>query len=177
MFNERGNVLLVWLCCLAIMLGGGYWFNKAQKSAREESAQIAKQKEAKDRADAERNALNQKIEDEKKKDVVQASLKAVDDMLTKWDDAIGVAQVTSRINLATPVTNLQTIKRDTEALIVPPCLNEGKNKLLEAMKTEIEGYMAFMSSADVGKHIAAAATAKSKELIEAYKAERAACPK
>lgn len=177
MFNERGNVLLVWICCFTILIGGAYWFNKAQKAAREETVQIAKQKEEKDKADAERNALNQKIEDEKKKDVVQVSLKAVDAMLVKWDDAIGVAQVTSRINLATPVTNLQTIKRDTESLIIPPCLNEGKQKLLEAMKTEIEGYMAFMLSADTGKYIVAAATVKSKELIESYRAARAACPK
>lgn len=176
-FRQRGNVLLVWACCFVMLIGGGYWFNRAQKSAREESAKIEKQKEDKRKADAERIALEQKIEQEKKKDVVQASLKAVDDALGKWNDAVGVAQVTSRINLATPVTNLQTIRRETESLIVPPCLNEGKQKLLEAMKTEIEGYVAFMADTNTGKYLAAAATAKSKELVDAYKAERAACPK
>ncbi len=74
-----------------------------------------------------------------------AQLQAI---LTRWDDQNKLASQTSRIALAMPVSELQKMRRETEALMVPTCLKNAKTNLTNAMNSTIDGYLAFMGSSD-----------------------------
>lgn len=67
-------------------------------------------------------------------------------LVKRWLDASKLANNTSRIALANPISNLQEIKRETEALVVKECLQEAKGKLVSGMNMVIDGYIAFMGN-------------------------------
>lgn len=68
------------------------------------------------------------------------------EVLTKWDDAKKIAASTSRMSLATPLATLQEIKRDTEALTVPACVQKTHDLLGVSMGYTIDGYLSFLRS-------------------------------
>lgn len=67
----------------------------------------------------------------------------------RWNDAIKVARVTSRIGLAGPVATMQTIRREAEALTFPGCAGETHRALLAAMTQEIALFVEFMGSKEI----------------------------
>lgn len=79
---------------------------------------------------------------------VEVSIRNLQQIAERWDDANSVAASAARIALATPVSHLQTIKQDTQQLDVPPCLLPAKKALLSSMETKIESYLAFMRQDD-----------------------------
>lgn len=177
--NQRGRVLVIVLVLFALLGVGIYWQKARRAEARSEAertAAAAKQAEEA-KASVELKALQQQIDASKTKDVLQVSLKAADDLYARWKDAKQVAGLTSRISLATPVAALQAIRREAEGLIVPDCLKEGKTNLLEAMKLEIEGFLAFMGDVNMGKFVAQANTLSAEKLLTIYEADRSMCPK
>lgn len=176
--NQRGNVFVILLVVLACLGGGIYWQQSRKAEAKSEAARIAAAKQAEEiKASAELKALEQKIEAAKSKDVLQVSLKAADDLYARWKDGKQVAGLTSRIGLATPVANLQALRREADGLILPDCLKDGKANLLEAMKLEIEGFMAFMGDVNLGKFVAQANSDAAEKLLVSYEADRSMCPK
>jgi hypothetical protein len=73
----------------------------------------------------------------------------------RWDDAVDVAGATPRMALGAQVATLQEVRRDTQALEVPECLNKARTYLVRSMDAAIEGFIAFLaqeSDASVGKH-------------------------
>ena len=66
---------------------------------------------------------------------------------TRWDDANKLASTTSRIALATPVAELQEIKREANSLSVPACLSKAKADLVSSMNATIDAYLTFMGDA------------------------------
>ncbi|MVT28776.1 hypothetical protein GO496_10580 [Acidovorax citrulli] len=73
------------------------------------------------RVDEERKALEQrKAQEQAQKDALASSLKAMDTLVARWDDAVKVASTTGRIALSGPVATLQAIRRETEGVTVPP---------------------------------------------------------
>jgi hypothetical protein len=75
----------------------------------------------------------------------EAQLQAI---LNRWDDQNKLASQTSRIALAIPVSELQKMRRETEALMVPSCLKNAKINLTNGMNSTIDGYLAFMGNSD-----------------------------
>lgn len=71
----------------------------------------------------------------------------------RWDDAEKLASTTSRIALSTPVSELQSIKRDTEAAVVPPCLAKSKSELVASMDGVIDAYLTFMGDSDAESEV------------------------
>src|SRR5579871_1408916 len=75
--------------------------------------------------------------------------KTVSDQLaqfaTEWDDALKLAASTSRIALASPVSQLQRIRRDVQAQTWPDCATKAKELLVASMSATVDGYLAFMA--------------------------------
>ena len=72
----------------------------------------------------------------------------------QWEDGVAVARNISRDSLASIVTNLQAIRRNTTAIAVQPCLAPAKQALLDSMGREIDGFLLLMrtdaTTADTG---------------------------
>lgn len=67
---------------------------------------------------------------------------------SRWDDAHTLASSTARIALATPVGELQNVKRDLEKLEVSECLIPAKEALSSYMNSNIANFLSFMADAD-----------------------------
>lgn len=187
-FAQRGNAqqVFVVLLVLGVVMGTAiYWQTSRKAAARSEleRTEVAARdaataaKHAEDvKAQTEIKALEQQIEATKSTDVLQMSLKAADDLYARWKDGNKVANLTSRVGLATPVAALQALRREAETLIVPDCLKPGKTNLLEAMRLEIEGFLAFMGDVNFGKLVAQANADEAAKLLMGYEADRSMCP-
>ena len=73
--------------------------------------------------------------------------KAIEDMgllLTRWMDADAIASSSPRMSLSGPISDLQAIRRDTKALVVPECLESAQIQLTTFMDYALEGYLAFL---------------------------------
>lgn len=68
----------------------------------------------------------------------------LNDIYARYKDARTVAGATSRIALATPVSNMQSIKREADALVVAKCLTFAKSMLTGGMLNVNAAYVDFM---------------------------------
>lgn len=84
-----------------------------------------------------------------KKDVEEAYIQ-FEDVLERWDDAEQLAGSTAKIQLSPQIERLQEIKRETEDIEIPECLNDAKGYLIESMNYTIKGYIEFMSGGEDG---------------------------
>lgn len=66
----------------------------------------------------------------------------------RWDDAHTLASSTARIALATPVSELQDIKRALVKLEVSECLTPAKEALNSYMNSRISNFLSFMADSD-----------------------------
>ncbi|MBE7535434.1 MAG: hypothetical protein HS124_06860 [Anaerolineales bacterium] len=78
-----------------------------------------------------------------KRKVEQAVIQ-MDDLLNKWIDAENIAGSSPRISLASPISNLQSVRTELSNLEVPVCMEAPKSELLLGMETSIQGYIAFL---------------------------------
>ena len=81
-------------------------------------------------------------------DETLASIEVFDALLEKWDDGINVAGRTARVSLPGPVSDLQEIKREVNAVEITPCMEQAKKHLMKSLEYAIEGFMAFMGQED-----------------------------
>ncbi len=70
----------------------------------------------------------------------------------RWEDAVKLASVTSRIQLAPVVQDLQAQAREYEALELPGCLSAAKPYLVESKTATVKGMVEFMEDATFGKY-------------------------
>lgn len=85
------------------------------------------------------------------KNPFEAKDKGIDQLNTienRWEDAHTLASSTARIALATPVSELQDIKRDLAKLEVSACLQPAKEALNSYMDSHIANFLSFMADAD-----------------------------
>lgn len=175
--KQGGSVVWVVLLVLIGLVFGAWQYNQIRTAKRLQTQQADAAKRAEEtRVSAERKALEQQIAASKTKDVLHTSLKAADDLYVRWKDGKKVANMTGRIGLASPVSALQSLRREAEALIVPDCLKHGKASMLEAMTLEVDGFLAFMGDTNFGKYVAQANADKAEKLFTGYEADRAMCP-
>ena len=62
-----------------------------------------------------------------------------------FDDYYKIASSTSRIALTGPVVEMQSIKKETLALVVPTCLDHARSLLVDSMTADIDGFLFFMT--------------------------------
>ncbi len=162
---------------LLLVVGAGYLKYQSKKEAErtavvaaQEAARLEEEAERKRQADAERREFDARVAAEKQKSDFVKSLQALESMETRWRDAVKIASVTGRINLPQPVANLQTIRREADALMLPACLETAKVRLVSSMELTIEGFMAFMGDSKHGETLSSpyfsGATKASKEYRE-----------
>lgn len=183
--RQRGlSVLIVALLVAALAMAIAIGVMESRKSARrqaqrlEQQAEEAKKNAEERRARAEREALERAQQAAARPaDPLVASLGAVDALMARWDDAAQVAGSTARVSLSGPVAQLQAIRRETQALVVPPCLERGKAEMIKGMEAKIDGVLGFMSGSGATAELYAAQ--KDTEALEAfvrYRADRSTCP-
>ena len=79
------------------------------------------------------------------RDVATAYNDAIQPVAQRWDDATKLASSTGRGNLPNQIGVLQQIKRDADAVEVPPCVTFAHSRLINSMDATINGFLAFMS--------------------------------
>lgn len=72
----------------------------------------------------------------------------LEDIAERWDDAMDVAGSSSRIALAGPVSELQSIRRETRTQDWPECGQEAQQELVGWMDESINALIAFMGQDD-----------------------------
>lgn len=68
----------------------------------------------------------------------------LNEIYARYKDARTVAGATARIALAVPVSNMQSIKREADALVVAKCLSFAKTTLTGGMESVTAAYVDFM---------------------------------
>lgn len=187
--NDAGRalpIIIVIMVLLAIGIGVGIYKTKSrttyQQQAQREAIAAKERQEADQkinlaRAAQEREALQKATEAAKSKDILVDALKDADSLLARWEDAVTIANSTARMSLSAPVSNLQGIKREATSLAVPPCLQTGKDRLLEGMGLTVDGYLAFMlNTAKLGEVAAMSKFEEAKPHFESFRADRKLCP-
>lgn len=172
-----GRILLVILVLAVLGIGASIYSAQSRKSARlQEEQRIAAQENA--RAQAERQELERRQAQEKaQNDALKSSLKTVDNLAARWDDAVKVALTSGRIALPGPVGILQSTRREAEQLTVPPCMDEAKVQLVKSMNSTIEGFLVFMrNELKIGDALAQIHFEESSKQMRAFKEGRSACP-
>lgn len=181
--RQRGFGFLHILLIIVILgIGAGYWKDQSRKAAIANANEVRRsdetQFEAKLRAkkqDQEKVALEEKLRNERDKssyDKSVASLRAIND---KWADALRLAASTARMSLSPQVASLQAIKREAEALILPPCLESARSRMHAGMDLAIEGFMMFMGDTKYGNIRSEPFFDGSKKAFEEYNEQSAAC--
>ena len=146
MKRERGFGFLHLILALIVVVAAlGFWKHQSKKMEAQAAEQLRLETEQKRKVSEEREALAKRLEAEGRKDEFEKSIASLKGIRGRWQDAERLAQSTSRIALAQPVASLQQIKRETEGIVVPPCLDAAKGHLVSAMNWTIEGFIQFMT--------------------------------
>lgn len=181
---RRNQGYVAWVLLAALLLGvlaaWQYDGRRAMRRERETEAKAAQEaRAAADAAAAERKVLEQRLRQaHQEEDALRASLKAVDAVVARWEDAVKVASTTGRISLPGPVAALQAVKRDAEQLTVPPCLDGAKAELLKSMDSTVEGFLVFMRNEyKAGDSLSSPYFSEAAQAMAAYRLARTECPR
>lgn len=174
--REKGSVWIILLVLVAVVLASWqYSEHKAaqkQRAAAEAQAQTEQRKREQERAELERRQAEEKAQ----QDALTASNKALDQVLTRWDDAMKIAGTTGRIALAAPVASLQTVRREAEALSVSLCMDPAKALLVSSMQNTIDGFITFMRNEyKLGDKLAQPSFDEASKQFAEFKTARANC--
>lgn len=168
---------LIVFAIVVAAIAGWQWNATANKERLAAETKAAADVAAREAARAREEAdLAERKRAEENMRAVEKAVFAVALQRSKWSDASTLASSTARIALSGPVANLQTLRRETQAMIVPPCLDRAKATLLEGMGKEIEGFVIFMQNpAQLGDLLAQAPFAEAKHLFGNYEAALGEC--
>lgn len=70
------------------------------------------------------------------------------DVAERWDDAVDIAESTSRIAMSGPISDLQEIRRETRAQDWPKCAEPAQAELVDWMDETIKAFLSFASQDD-----------------------------
>ena len=178
--KQQGNVFVIVLVLIVLVVGAWQYseFQARKRVAAAQMAEAEKDRAERARQDAERAELERRQAKAKEElDSMKLALKAVDDLAIKWRDATQVAGATSRIALSGPVSTLQALKREAQALTVPPCLDQGIAALRKSMDLTLEGYIVFMTEkGEFGKLRAGSLLNQGADEFKAFSDGRSSCP-
>jgi cell division protein FtsL len=177
---QRGvSLLTAIIVALVLLVGIAYWMRSAKEKERaaahvsQSEHQLATARQS--ALDTEKKAFDDAQSQLRARSEFDKAVAGVAAEYSKWKDAAILADSTARVSLAGPVAALQAIKRDTEAAVVPPCLEEPKKNLVGGMEKVVNGFVLFMQDANIGKALAHAYNLEANELFTAYEAGIRAC--
>lgn len=110
-----------------------------------------------ERKAAELQAMREQANRERERTELEKSLAQLNGHYARWKDGVRLADSTARIALPSQVAQLQEIRRSVAAVAVSPCMEQPKQALEAGMNKVIDGFVAFMGDANLGKYLAAAA--------------------
>lgn len=189
--RQRGHLFLKVAAAAVVLLGVMIFFQERSRAEKkvvnleqqqqEDAQRQAKAKQSADeqKAKREREALEEQANKAKKgqTDPLAQALKQFDDLDTRFTDARKVAGSTSRIALSQPVAALQALQREAANLQAPPCLDQGKTSLVQAIKETVDGYLIFMQNpVNMGADLAQVHLRSADEMLEIYRKARTDCP-
>lgn len=119
--------------------------HKSELADKEEKIRVQRIKE---KVEAEKIAFDEKKKKEQEKSDFLKSYDELNGLVIKWNDAVVLANSTSRIALSAPVSSMQEIRRNTDQLSVPSCLELPKNTLIQSMDHMIDGFIFFMEKSE-----------------------------
>lgn len=181
MLSERGSVsmrlvavaLVLALAVLAALVVKQRSGMSAARAAL--AAEAASQAERKASADADRAAFEKKAEAAARPDALLMAYQKLEGISHQWIDAAAVADVTARVALAPRVEALQAIRRDAQAANVPPCIQADFQRFSEAMQTLIDGYLAFMADANIGRLVMSESAPAAHEAVKSFERALISC--
>lgn len=176
--RQKGSVWIILLVLVVVVLGSWqYSEHKAaqrQRIAAEAQAQAEQRKRDEEKAELEKRQAQEK----EQQDALTSANKALDQVLSRWDDAIKIAGTTGRIALAAPVATLQAVRREAEALSVSPCMDPAKALLVSSMQNTIDGFITFMRNEyKIGETLAQPSFDEASKQFAAFATARAECSK
>lgn len=176
--SQRGYSVWVMILVLLAAVLGAWRFSEYRTAQKLLAKETAEKKALETRAEQERQALEERLAKEKvQRDSLSTALKAFDDVVVRWNDAVKVAGTTGRISLSGPVTALQAIRRDAEKITAPPCLDAGKAELLKSMSSTEQGFLVFMrNELKLGDVLSKGDFEDAEKAMVAFKLAREACP-
>lgn len=77
-------------------------------------------------------------------DTVLKFTTTIDDVAQRWDDATKLANSTPRGNLSGQISNLQSLKREADAVEAPACLQVAKTNLVASMDATVTAFIDFL---------------------------------
>jgi prophage DNA circulation protein len=171
-------VSLLWVIlalAIAALVGAKAW-SDAKKRSREAAVAAEQKRQTSATINREREEFEAKVAAEKSKSEYAKASDALAAAQARWKDALRVADATSRVSLSGPVSNLQTIRRETEALMLPECLGAARKKLAEGMQVQIDGFLTFMANTgEMGKILAGGKLEDGAKLVQDAQAEAERC--
>lgn len=184
--NSGINILHVFGVLIILVIAIVWWKSSsdANHKAAEEAehlrqiqvaAEAAAQQERLRKLEEEKREFDGKVAEQKQKKEYDKAIESLAGIYARWNDALTLANSTSRIALSGPVSNLQGIRREVQALVVPDCLSDAKNSLLQGMEKINEGFIAFMGSSDVGKILAQVLFDEAKVFFMEYEEKSKTC--
>ncbi|GAD22848.1 type II secretion system protein [Acidovorax sp. MR-S7] len=131
--RQKGFGLLHILSALVVLIALSVGFNVYKTNQRK--AEVARQ-ELQRQQEAEKKALRVKQLNEHKDKVLS--------MLRKWDDALNLAGMTSRIALAQPISQMQAVRREVGEFKFNECFDKSTSAMETAMGKAIFAFEMFV---------------------------------
>ena len=173
-----GGRALLWVLVAAVVAVGGAMLLQANRraeqvarTAQEQAAEQARQKAAQ-AAEQEIEARQQAQAEQSR---VEQAYRAADDLLQRWDDANALAAAAPRMALADRVSALQALVREADALVLPACMDPHRPALIKGLRGVVDGYLAFMQDANLGRLVAQAAMDDGRSALQAFRLELSSC--
>ena len=104
----------------------------------------------------------QEVEVEVEVEAKDKGVEELNNIENRWVDTYDLASSTSRIALATPVSQLQEVKRDLQTTEVSECLKPAKEALSSYMNMHIKNFLNFMADQEISNSIS------SRKLVEYF---------
>jgi hypothetical protein len=131
--NSKGIGAIHLILILALFLGAGIGY-KTYK-AHEKKAELARIDLMRKEAETQKAEMIKRLNEQKEKILL---------VFKRWDDALKLAGMTSRIALAEPVSQMQAVRRDMEELKPNECFKKATKLAVEGMNDAIFGFELFI---------------------------------
>lgn len=154
---SQSGIAVIWVILILAVFAvvSAKMWSDSKKREREAAAAAEQKRQSATTINRERQEFEARLAAEKSKSEYAKAADALNSARTRWVDAVRVADATSRVSLSGPVSNLQAIRRETDALLLPDCLAASRQKLTEGMQHQIDGFLTFMAnSGEMGKLLA-----------------------
>ena len=123
MKQQQGGKILLIIAIVIAAVGAFAWYTHQQRKQSQAAVQALQQ------AQQAQAAAELAARDQASAQMV-AQLVALQKITEQWDDAMAVAQSSSRVTLGGPVQDLQSIRREASGQPVPACFADAKRHLI-----------------------------------------------